>query len=950
MAQPLFMALLLLLPLGTVLLSRTPDAIPLGRKPILMPDAKIGRRDPVLHGVVWVRFRPEHLLPHRQSVLPPLPLANARLVPLLPWGRSLHAGVCFGRYPSALHAALRAEEPLLRTFLVEYTEPRSPEEVCKALLSRCPAVEIAEPYTLNLPLFTPNDPLLPRQQLLWTINAFAAWDIAQGDSTTVIGIVDTGVLYTHEDLIGSLWYNRGEIPNNNADDDGNGYIDDYLGYNFASHDDGTPPGDPRNAGEGHGTSVAGIAAATVNNGKGIAGIAYHCRIFPIKAAPEGVPALYYAYQGILYCAQMGFAVVNCSWGNRTYSCINQSIIEYAHARGTLVVAAAGNTPETTSAWYPAGYPGVIGVANAYVNDQLHPQSARGIGATLVAPGEEAWTTSNDGTYSTFGGTSAAAPIVSAAAALLRSFRPQLDPFQTAALLRRTAEDISHANPELAPWLPGRINVWAALSSLPEEAPGFVLPRLYVLSTDGHPRRRWGFGDTLWLRLQSYNALGPGGRIRCRLLPVADTALLLLDTLIIMDQVPPAASVVIGPFRAIVRANSSNPVLLRIEFWDSLATYRDVLFTTMVPSPTTITFANATTSFSLSDDGALGFADYPQNLQGLGFRYRDACNLLYSGGIFAVENATGRAVSAAPSGWTRDHDFSVLKPFAEPEEERNLLSDANALPGNRIGLLLQQQFIGFASDSSGIARLLVTAWNISGLPLNDVAIGYFMDWDIGSGGRGNRVRLLPEVYVPEIPLPHGAEVVEYPGSPSVGACLISLAPTAEIQCAGISTALLYDSDGFSKAEKLSLLTHGTAIQHSDSGDVALVVGLRFRESWQPNQPKQFLLCFGAADSTAALAEQFRECVRLAQQLSIPHSDFAFPHPMLTYADGFLSGTLPTGGVWMVEIWDVLGRCVERQSLLLPGGELRILLPPLPAGIFFVRLTSAHFRWHQLILVH
>lgn len=936
--------------IGVLLLTLSPQGvarISLGTKPILLPDPQIGRLDPVLQGIVMVRFRPEHV-GLSQSSIPPLPLKNARAEPLLPWGQSLHAAAPFGRRPQQLSAALQAEKALLRTFLLEYSESWPPEEVCKVLLNRCPAVEIAEPYTLNTPLFTPNDPLVARQQLLWVINAFTAWDIGQGDSSVVIGIVDTGVLYTHEDLIGSLWYNRGEIPDNGIDDDGNGYVDDYLGYNFAWSDDGTPPGDPRNRGEGHGTGVAGIAAATVNNGRGIAGVAFRCRLFPLKAAPDGVPALYYAYQGVLYCALMGFAVVNCSWGNRTYSCINQSVVDYARARGTLVVAAAGNTPEATTAWYPAGYPGVLGVGNTDVDDRLHPLSARGIGTTLLAPGEGAWTTSNEGGYTTFGGTSAAAPIVSGAAALLRSLHPQLDPLQTMSLLRRACDEVSNANGELAPWLPGRLNLWAALASPPLEAPGFVLPELQVLTADGRPRRRWSIGDTLWLRLQLSNVLGPGSGITCHLRTVSDTALLLLDTLSVLPSVAATSPAVVGPFRALVRTHSTTPTLLRVEFRDSSSTYRDVLFVTLVPTPAAITFANATTTFSIADDGALGFADYPQNTQGVGFRYRNACNLLYSGGLFAVELSSGRSVSAAPSGLTRDRDFAVLKPFAEPLEEQNVLSDANALPGNRIGLLIQQHFLGFPTESSAVARLLVTAWNISGLPRSEVAIGYLMDWDAGEGGRGDRVRFFPEAQLPEIPLPHGAELIEHSGSPAVGACIVSLDTAAEIACSGIPTALLFDADGFSTSEKASVLSSGTAMQYADSGDVALVVGLRFRGLWHPDQPRHFLLCFGAADTTAHLAEQLRECVRYAQTLSTMSAGLAPIRVELSYIDGCLVGRVPVADVWTIEVWDLLGRRLWYERRHLPASTVRIPLPAPPAGVLLVRLTAAHTTWQQLVI--
>lgn len=924
-----------------------PPTLAVHTKPVLMPDPARGRLDPVVQGVLLIRIRPEHALPQLQR-LPALPLTIRAAQPLLPWQQSLHAGIQRQLLsPAQRSAAFRLEEPLLRTFVVEYSEPWEPEYACKVLQSRCPAVELAEPYVIGTPFFMPNDPLVSRQQLLWTINAFTAWDLAQGDSTVVIGIVDTGVLYTHEDLRGSLWHNLREIPDNGIDDDGNGYVDDYIGYNFTAAQDGSSPGDPRNFGEGHGTGVAGIAAATVNNGKGIAGVAYRCRFFPIKAAPEGVPAIYYGYQGILYCALMGFAVVNCSWGSRTFSCINQSVVEYALARGTAVVAAAGNTPVSTTAWYPAGYPGVIGVGNTYPNDQLQEQSARGIGAAILAPGEGAWTTENGGGYATFGGTSGAAPIVSAAVALVRALHPELTPLQVAALLRRTGEDVSAANPTTAPLLPRRLNLWAALSAAPDEAPGLVLPELLVRTPDGRQRRRWLAGDTLWLWLRAYNALGTGSAVRCSLSLADDpnAAVELLDSLQTVDMVPAESPVEIGPFRAVVRAAAPDPVLLRAELSDSSGSYSDVLFATLVPTPDFITFANPVAAFSIADDGALGFADYPQNTQGIGFRYRQLCGLLYSGGLLAVDSLYSRAVSSAPSGLWRDRDFAILKPFAAPKEEQSLISDANAAAGNRIGLLVQLDFLGFSAESSAVARFLVTAWNISGTPLRDIALGFFMDWDLSSGGSADRVRFFSEALLPESPLPHGAEVVESSGTPVAGACAVALTPEAEIQCAGLSTQLLYDYDGFSTAEKVRLLSSGTAVQYPDSGDVALVVGVRFRGVWEPERPRQFLLCFGVADSIGALAADFQNCVRYAQTLSVP--PIAPSRTLqLGVEEGFVRGEIPEAGVWMLELWDLLGRLWLRQSLVLPAGPFSFRLPALPRGIFGIRLRKDSLCWQHL----
>ena len=129
----------------------------------------------------------------------------------------------------------------------------------------------------------PNDPNFGLQWGLHNsnnrdINAPEAWDITKGSNEVVIAVIDTGVNYNHPDLMNNIWVNSGEIPGNTIDDDGNGYIDDYRGYDFLGRDP-----DPMDT-NGHGTHVAGIIAAQSDNGIGISGVAPNVKIMPIRAA------------------------------------------------------------------------------------------------------------------------------------------------------------------------------------------------------------------------------------------------------------------------------------------------------------------------------------------------------------------------------------------------------------------------------------------------------------------------------------------------------------------------------------------------------------------------------------------------------------------------------------------------------------------------------------------
>lgn len=258
-----------------------------------------------------------------------------------------------------------------------------------------------------------------------------------GSSSVIVAVIDTGVDYDHEDLSQNIWVNSGEIPGNNKDDDGNGYVDDYYGVDIVA---GKGNGDDDN---GHGTHVAGIIAAQ-NNNLGVVGIAYNVKIMSVKAAmASGTLNQSDIAKAILYAYDMGAEVINMSFGGSACSIAVQDALSVAYSRCVLVASAGndGRPNEMTDKYdalpnYPAALTYVLGVMSV---DQRGVESSftnwdarafNGVEYELYAPGSEIMSTLPGDRYGILSGTSMAAPMVSAIAAILRSEFSDRDMYPT----------------------------------------------------------------------------------------------------------------------------------------------------------------------------------------------------------------------------------------------------------------------------------------------------------------------------------------------------------------------------------------------------------------------------------------------------------------------------------------------------------------------------------------
>jgi subtilisin family serine protease len=325
------------------------------------------------------------------------------------------------QFPAAHRADVRAlvAGGLIREYPgmpgLELIEVGIPVEQAVAALRALPFVSYAEPDHILRTASTPNDPQLANLWGMHNIRALEAWTVATG-SNFVIAVIDTGVQYTHADLAANIWTNPGEIAGNGADDDGNGYVDDVYGWDF--YDNNNNPWDKN----GHGTHVAGTIGAAGNNGIGVVGVNWQCRIMSLRFIGPRGGLTSDAIAAVQYAVNNGARISNNSWGGGAFSAPLRDTIAWAGSQGHLFIAAAGNNGRNndSTAFYPASYnlANMINVAAIDSAGQLASFSNYGAGSVhLGAPGVSILSTYRNNGYAYADGTSMAAPHVSGAAAL-----------------------------------------------------------------------------------------------------------------------------------------------------------------------------------------------------------------------------------------------------------------------------------------------------------------------------------------------------------------------------------------------------------------------------------------------------------------------------------------------------------------------------------------------------
>ena len=633
----------------------------------------------------------------------------------------------------------------------EFTfEPEIDAIYLSKFISKNRLVEYSEPsYVYHiLDEYVPNDPLLNQQIWLNKIEAKSGWAIHKGSASTVIAIIDAGIHFRHPDLIDNVYYNLAD-PINGIDDDGDGLIDNYHGWDLigASNLNPIPDNDPQpvegatTQSIGHGTWVAGIASATPDNAMGIAGTGFSCKFLPIKVSAdfdsEGIARIYRSPEAIFIAAEMGASVINCSFGSVVYSQLMQDVItDVTFRKNALIVAAAGNE-QADKVFYPAGYDYVLSVTGTDANDAI--QTTRNLKVDLSAPGFALTTSGTDGYHSQGVYTSYSAPVVSGIAAIVRSYLPGLNAIQAAERIRTTAKDISSANPD--PIFQNKIgrgqaNLFRALTI---SGPAIRINSFVVSDENGNPVDP---GDNLNLKCTFINYLSP--------------AINLNVTVSVLDN--PYVSVVSGsgtagigsintlagktqntPFKFAVSSNAPPDltVQIRLRYQDGL--YDDFEVISFVINPTFLDVTTSNIQTSVGSTGKWGFNNSPLNTQGKGLVYNGR-NILYQGGlIFGRSTLQGITVVDNLSE-TSNSVNNNLQPiqlisgyFPGPKSDKYTVAyytDNQADSANKINLNIKDETFAFdriPGDNFILKRLVIR--NRNPFLIQDFYTGLFADWDV-----------------------------------------------------------------------------------------------------------------------------------------------------------------------------------------------------------------------------
>ncbi len=600
-----------------------------------------------------------------------------------------------------------------------YTQDYPLEKVI-AYLRSMPFIEYAEPNYIHELLYVPNDPEVPFLYHLNTCYVYDAWNVHKGDTNTVIAIVDAGVAIAHTDLVNQIKYNYAD-PINGFDDDYDGYIDNFRGWDFAEKDN-----NPDIGVSDHGTYVAGISNAEVHNSFATAGVGFKCKFLPIKVATDA-GIITRGYEGIVYAANQGAHIINCSWGSAgSYTKYGQDVINYATFNcNSLVVGAAGNS-NNTGVFYPASYNNALSVGSTQEGSKKWYTSAtKGSNwnyyVDVSAPSVGYKTTAkNNGTTFVYGGTSFAAPIVSGVAALIKSKYPSYTPLDITERIRTTANDI-YGITENLPYVDllgsGEVNAYEALTNTSK--PSIRVQSFSVTNRSG--QYMYYEGDTLELQISFKNYLASATNMYITI--SCETSIIAPLESNVLIPVFDSGSVYTLSQPFIFKIVSTLPADINTHFKLTYASanYYGYEYIPVSFNPSYYDFEIGNFKATATANSSIGVMN-PTNKQENGIVYKNFPNLLYQGGLVLAQNDT--LISAQ---FRTPRNFSIVQfPKILQADSIDLLIQSK-YKSNNLKLDITQYIYAWDDIDALIHEYRIT--NKTDSTIHNLKAGAFIDWQI-----------------------------------------------------------------------------------------------------------------------------------------------------------------------------------------------------------------------------
>lgn len=847
---------------------------------------------------------------------------------------------------------------MLSTGLFNYAEPRYQYEHCSIF---------------------PNDPNANgttklQYQYLNHVKAYNVWDTVasngvgpkgRGDTNVVIGIVDSGTDLAHPDLVNQFKHNYAD-PVGGGDNDGDGYTDNFTGWDLAGSDYNNIVGDnnaqctaPNNE---HGSHVSGCASAQTNNGVGVAGIGWNCKLLPVKCAADndsrgsgGAGYIIMGYEGITYAADHGAQVINCSWGGTGGGSYGQSIVTYASInKNAIVVVAAGNDG-ADEAFYPAAFNYALSVAASNANSDAKASFSNwNYSVDITTPGNSIYNTVFTGshTYTSMSGTSMASPITAGGVALVLSKYPSYTGLQAGQRLIMTADNHYGSNATYVNKLgSGRTNLYRALTDA--LTPSIVFSNSLI--TD-HNDEAFTQGDTLFISGDFVNYLAPTSAAATASISISAGGGAFISGLntsyplgVMATNSMKSNTATPFSFKITGLPPLNNTLTLKVTITDG--TYTQSYFLTVLLNPDYVNIAINDVATTITSKGRVGW-NLDGEQQGLGFSYLGT-QLLYEGGLMIGKSSAAVSDCVRGAGAVGDTDFGsvvVAQKVGPTVSDFDATTTFNDAPSTTlVGVKVRQN--AYAWTSSGSRKFVICEYyikNTSGATLNNLYAGIFCDWDIdastASANKSNwdATRKLGYVYSPAINgLYAGVEV---------------LTNTAPANCYGIDNTGtgrggVNISSNFVTADKYTTLstmraTAGDSSLSSYTGNDVCQVVSSGPFTIANNDSVKVAFALIAGDNLGDL-QTFADSawVRYNPSTSIKRNDEAnfavYPNPATNTVNFVFGGT--TEHNYTVNLVNVMGETVKTVQVNTAGNGFHtstIDVSDLAAGTYVYKVTGTN----------